>query len=84
MAVAMVSGAELGAMPNNIYSTMTTIAATVVSQLDSALTDSTNFAVKTLAEVSLALMVITLLTNVAARVLVRRTADTALPVGRGV
>ena len=45
----MVSGAALGAMPTNIYSTMTTIAATVVSQLDSALTDSTNFAVKTLA-----------------------------------
>jgi phosphate transport system permease protein len=84
MAVAMVSGAELGAMPANIYSTMTTIAATVVSQLDSALTDSTNFAVKTLAEVSLALMVITLLTNVAARALVRRTSHTALPVGRGV
>jgi phosphate transport system permease protein len=84
MAVAMVSGAELGAMPTNIYSTMTTIAATVVSQLDSALTDSTNFAVKTLAEVSLVLMVITLLTNVAARALVRRTSGTALPVGRGV
>jgi phosphate transport system permease protein len=84
MAVAMVSGAELGAMPNNIYSTMTTIAATIVSQLDSALTDSTNFAVKTLAEVSLVLMVITLLTNVAARALVRRASGTALPVGRGV
>jgi phosphate transport system permease protein len=84
IAVAMVSGAELGAMPANIYSTMTTIAATVVSQLDSALTDSTNFAVKTLAEVSLVLMVITLLTNVTARALVRRTSATALPVGRGV
>ena len=84
IAVAMVSGAELGAMPNNIYSTMTTIAATVVSQLDSALTDSTNFAVKTLAEASLVLMVITLLTNVAARALVRRASGTALPVGRGV
>jgi len=84
MAVAMVSGAELGAMPTNVYSTMTTIAATVVSQLDSALTDSTNFAVKTLAEVSLVLMLITLLTNVAARALVRRTSGTALPVGRGV
>ncbi len=68
-------------MPANIYSTMTTIAATVVSQLDSALTDSTNFAVKTLAEVSLVLMVITLLTNMAARALVRRTSGTALPVG---
>ena len=84
MAVAMVSGAELGAMPTNIYSTMTTIAATIVSQLDSALTDSTNFAVKTLAEVCLVLMVITLLTNVAARALVRRASGTALPVGRGV
>jgi phosphate transport system permease protein len=84
MAVAMVSGAELGALPDNIYSTMTTIAATVVSQLDSALTDSTNFAVRTLAEVSLVLMLITLLTNLAARALVRRTSGTALPVGRGV
>ena len=60
-------GRSSGAMPTNIYSTMTTIAATVVSQLDSALTDSTNFAVKTLAEVSLVLLLITLLTNVAAR-----------------
>jgi phosphate transport system permease protein len=84
MAVAMVSGAELGSMPTNIYSNMTTIAATLVSQLDSALTDSTNFAVETLAEVSLVLMVITLLTNVAARALVRRTSGTALPVGRGI
>jgi phosphate transport system permease protein len=63
---------------------MTTIAATVVSQLDSALTDSTNFAVQTLAEVSLVLMVITLLTNLAARALVHRVSNTALPVGRGI
>ncbi len=84
MAVAMVSGAELGAMPANIYSTMTTIAATVVSQLDSALTDSTDFAVKTFAEVSLVLMMMTLLTNVAARMLVRRASGVALPVGRGI
>ncbi|MDI3313686.1 MAG: phosphate ABC transporter permease subunit PstC [Mycobacterium sp.] len=84
MAVAMVSGSVLGALPTNIYATMTTIAATVVSQLDSALTDSTGFAVKTLAEASLVLMVITLLTNVAARALVRRASSTALPVGRGI
>jgi phosphate transport system permease protein len=71
-------------MPTNIYSTMTTIAATIVSQLDSALTDSTNFAGKTLAEVSLVLMLITLLTNVAAGALVRRASGTALPIGRGV
>lgn len=84
MAVAMVSGAVLGTMPTTIYSTMTTIAATVVSQLDSAMTDFTDFAVKTLAEASLVLMLITLLTNIAARVLVRRVSGTALPVGRGV
>jgi len=84
MAVAMVSGAELGAMPTNIYSTMTTIAATIVSQLDSAMTDFTNFAVKTLAEAGLVLMVITLLTNVVARALVRRASGIALPVGRGI
>ncbi|GAB1814742.1 phosphate ABC transporter permease subunit PstC [Mycobacterium sp. MUNTM1] len=84
MAVAMVSGAMLGAMPTNIYSTMTTIAATIVSQLDSAMTDSTNFAVKTLAEAGLVLLMITLVTNLAARALVHRTSGTALPVGRGV
>ncbi|HEX7323338.1 MAG TPA: phosphate ABC transporter permease subunit PstC [Mycobacterium sp.] len=84
MAVAMVSGAVLGTIPTNIYSAMTTIAATVVSQLDSAMTDFTDFAVKTLAEVSLVLMVITLLTNIAAQLLVRRASGTALPVGRGV
>ncbi|VBA48523.1 Phosphate transport system permease protein PstC 1 [Mycobacterium attenuatum] len=65
-------------------SNMTTIAATIVSQLDSALTDSTKLAVKTLAEAGLVLMVITLPTDVAARALVRRTCTTALPVGRGV
>ncbi len=44
MAVAWYS-AVLGAMLSSIYATMTTIAATIVSQLDSAMTDSTNFAV---------------------------------------
>lgn len=84
IALAMVSGAVLGASARNIYSTMTTIAATIVSQLDSAFTDATHFAVKTLAEAALVLMVITLLANVGARLLVRRSAGTALPVGRGV
>jgi phosphate transport system permease protein len=82
-AVTMVSGANLGALPGNIYSTMTTIGATVVSQLDSAQNDSTGFAVKTLAEVSLVLSLITLLTNAAARALVRRASRIALPLGRG-
>lgn len=84
MAVAMVSGAVLGTVPSNIYLPMSTIAATIVSQLDGALTDGTGYAVQTLAEFALLLAVITLLTNVAARLLVRRVAGTALPVGRGV
>ncbi len=85
MAVAMVSGAVLGANPANLYATMTTIAATIVSQLDYALSDATGFALGTLAEAGLLLMVISLSANVVARFLVRRSsAGVALPVGRGI
>jgi phosphate transport system permease protein len=84
MAVAMVSGSVLGALPSNLYLPMSTIAATIVQQLDGALADGTGFAVRTLAEFALVLALITLLTNVGARLLVRKVAGTALPVGRGV
>lgn len=84
MAIAMTSGAVLGANALNAYSPMTTIAATIVSQLDSALTDATGLATRTLAEAALILAVITLATNISARLLVRKVASTALPVGRGV
>jgi phosphate transport system permease protein len=84
IAVAMISGVILGATPHTIFSTFSTIAATIVSQLDGALTDGTGFAVATLAEIALVLMVITLVTNIGARLLVRRVASTALPVGRGI
>lgn len=84
IAVAMVSGAILGTLPTNAYSTFTTIAATIVSQLDSALTDATGFYVATLAEAALVLVVITLLANVGARLLVRRVSTAGLPVGRGI
>jgi len=84
MAIAMVSGTVLGANAHDFYSTMTTIAATIVSQLDSALTDSTGLAVRTLAEAALVLLLITLVVNVLARLLVRRVSTTALPVGRGI
>jgi len=84
MAVAMVCGVALTSVPGNIYATMTTISATIVTQLDSAFTDGSGFAVKTIAELALVLMVITLLVNVAARLLVRKVSGTALPVGRGV
>lgn len=84
MAVAMISGAALGANARNFYSTFTTIAATIVSQLDSAFTDSTGFAVRTFAELALVLLVITLIVNLIARLIIRRVSTTALPVGRGV
>jgi len=83
MAVAMTCGFALGAVPGNLYSAMTTIAATVVNSLDSALQDGTGLAVRSLAELCLVLMVITLAVNVIARMLVRRVSGTALPVGRG-
>jgi phosphate transport system permease protein len=84
IAVAMVSGAATGHVPSSIYSAFSSIASIIVNQLDGALTDATGFAVKTLAELGLVLMVITLAANIGARVLVRRVSGTALPVGRGV
>ncbi|HUB37887.1 MAG TPA: phosphate ABC transporter permease subunit PstC [Streptosporangiaceae bacterium] len=84
MAVAMCCGFAVGAVASNIYTTMTTISATIVLDLDTAFLDGTGFAVRTLAELALVLMVITLAVNVAARWLVRRVSGTALPVGRGV
>jgi phosphate transport system permease protein len=83
IAVAMVSGSITGQYPSNVYSAMTTFAATIVNQLDGALGEATGFWLKTLAECALLLMAITLLVNVAARMLVRRVSGTALPVGRG-
>jgi len=83
IAVALVSGSQIH-NAGNIYDTMTTIAATIVNQLDAALTDPTHFAVRSLAEAALVLLLLTLIVNVAARLLVRRSArGTALPVGAG-
>ncbi len=84
MAVAMVSGVVLSGSPGSIFAPITTIAATIVTQLDSAFTDTSGFAVSSLAEAGLVLVLITLAVNVAGRLLVRRVASTALPVGRGV
>ncbi len=84
IAVAMVGGALLGASPHSVFSAFNTIAAVIVTQLDSALGDPTGLAVGTLAEIALVLLVITLAANVGARWLVQRGAGTALPVGRGI
>lgn len=83
IAVAMVCGSLLGAMPSSIFSPTNTISSTIVTQLDAAL-GAGPLAVQTLAELALVLAVITLLSNVAARVIVARLSGTALPVGRGV
>jgi phosphate transport system permease protein len=84
MAVAMVSGSIPNRTPPNLFEPMGTIAAQIVSQLDGSFSDGTGLALRTLAECALVLALITLLANVGARLLVRRTAGTALPVGRGV
>ncbi len=81
IAVAMVSGSVLGHVAPNIYSPMTTIAATIVSQLDSAQTDGTGYAVSALAFAALILAVISVLVNIAARVIVAKTGRHAAPVG---
>jgi len=81
IAVAMVCGVALGSLPTNLYGAMVTIAANIVQNLDTAITDPMD--TSAFAELALILMVITLLTNVAATLLVRRVSGTAIPVGRG-
>src|SRR5450755_969909 len=81
IAVAMVCGDNLSQVATNLYATMTTIAADIVLNLDTAI--QSPLGIKTYAELGLVLLVITLLANVLARVMVRRVSGTALPVGRG-
>ncbi|HUZ19964.1 MAG TPA: phosphate ABC transporter permease subunit PstC [Acidimicrobiales bacterium] len=83
IAVALVSGSVISAA-TNIYGTMTTIAATIVSLLDSAQGDPTGLATRSLSEAALVLLGMTLIVNIGARMLVRRSArGAALPVGVG-
>jgi len=74
----------VGSHPWTFYNSFGTIAATIVNQLDSALDDVSGLATASLAELGLVLLVISLLANIGARLLVRRVATTALPVGRGI
>lgn len=73
MAVLMVSGGALNYLPKTIFTPITTMAAFILSQLDSALQDPTNMAVESLAEIALVLFVITLIVNASARLIVRGT-----------
>ncbi|HTZ73994.1 MAG TPA: phosphate ABC transporter permease subunit PstC [Candidatus Aquilonibacter sp.] len=69
MAVLMVSGNALNYLPNNIYSPISTMAAFIVSQLDSALQDPTGMAIRSISEVALVLCVISVIVNSLARLL---------------
>lgn len=69
MAVLMVSGNALNTLPQTIYAPVSTMAAFIASQLDSALQDPTGLAVRALAEVALVLCIIAVLVNGAARLI---------------
>ena len=73
MAVLMVSGNALNYLPHRIYDPVSTMAAFIVSQLDSALQDPTNMAIYGIAEIGLALLLLSLLVNALARLLVPRS-----------
>lgn len=70
MAVLMVSGNALNYLPHNIYAPVSTMASFIVSQLDSAMQDPTGMAVRSLAEIALALCLISILVNALARILI--------------
>jgi phosphate transport system permease protein len=82
IAVAMIGGSVLRLAPN-IYQPFTSIAATILTQLDGALSDGTGFAVATLAELGLVLAVISVGVNMLARLIINRSARLGGPVGRG-
>jgi phosphate transport system permease protein len=84
MAVLIVSGNGANFLPSNIYSPISTIASSIVALLDSAQSDPTGMAVSALAEAGFLLMLITLTSNLLARLLVRRNASINLPIGRGI
>jgi phosphate transport system permease protein len=82
IAIAMISGSITRIAPN-IYGTMTSIAATIVTQLDGAGTDATGFWLSSLAEAALVLALISVVVNIAARMIARRGSSYAAPVGQG-
>jgi phosphate transport system permease protein len=83
IAIALVAGGVQQVAPN-IFASATTIAATIILQLGSALGDPSGLEVRALAEAAFVLLVITFLVNVLARMIVKRAArGAALPVGAG-
>jgi phosphate transport system permease protein len=78
MAVLMVCGSAINSLPHSIFSPVNTIAAVIVSQLESALTDASGMAQHSLGELALSLFVITLLVNGVARAIMRGAPKTGL------
>jgi phosphate transport system permease protein len=78
IAIAMIGGAALH-IPSTIYLPFTTIAATILTQLDGQLANPQG--VSTLAELALVLAVISVAVNLVARVIVNRTGRVGAPVG---
>lgn len=72
MAVLMVSGNALNVLPDTVYSPISTMAAFMVSQLDSALQDPSGMAVRSITAIGLVLLVLALVVNGLARLLVAR------------
>ena len=83
IAVLLIIG-DLTLLPHSVFAPTATIAATIAATLDSALTDYTHKGVSALAELGLLLLVISLATNLAGRLIIRRVSTDALPVGRGI
>jgi phosphate transport system permease protein len=83
IAVLLIIG-DIYGIPGNVFGNGSTIAAWIASTLDGALGDFTGMGVHALAELGLLLLAISLLTNLAGRLVVRRVAGGVLPVGRGV
>lgn len=84
IAVLLISGASVSGYPHSIFDAFATLASVIASFLDGALTDGTKMSVHALAEVGLVLLVVTLITNFAGRLITSRLAGPGLPVGRGV
>ncbi len=78
IAIAMIGGAALH-IPSTIYLPFTTIAATILTQLDGQLANPQG--VSTLAELALVLAVISVVVNLVARLIVNRTGRVGAPVG---
>ncbi len=84
IAVLLISGGSLAGYPHSIFQSFATLAASIAQLLDNALLDGTKMAVHALAEVGLVLLLITLVTNFAGRLITSRLAGVGLPVGRGI